>query len=257
MTEVSSATTIWTDYDGDQPYGDFTAVPGSPTSTMTEQRSFELGLATFDWAGGSPDGASLKFYHTDMIGTTRMMTDSTGIELPFSAVYTAFGERIAGSANRYGYAGAWGYQTDDTGNFPFQHVGARYYDPSIGRFLQRDPIGIIGGLNVYGYVTSNPVMSVDPTGLTREADGKRAQEAWLRMRKEFMKNFKENRERMVRNKRYYTIKDMRDLLERERELQRGVRAGITMMCASVGLAKKSIVAGAAAVGNFLQDLWSN
>ena len=167
MTEVSSATTIWTDYDGDQPYGDFTAVPGSPTSTITEQRSFELGVATFDWSGGSPDEVSVKFYHSDMIGTTRMMTDSTGFELPFSAVYTAFGERVAGLANRYGYAGKWGYQTDETEDFPFQHVGARYYDPSIGRFLQRDPIGITGGLNVYEYVRSAPTLWIDPDGTQR------------------------------------------------------------------------------------------
>ena len=165
MTEVSSATTIWTDYDGDQPYGDFTAVPGSPTSTITEQRSFELGVATFDWSGGSPDEVSVKFYHSDMIGTTRMMTDSTGFEVPFSAVYTAFGERIGGLANRYGYAGGWGYQTDDTGDFPFQHVGARYYDPSTGRFLQRDPIGIGAGFNVYAYVRNQPTVGIDPSGL--------------------------------------------------------------------------------------------
>ena len=161
MTEVSST---WTDYDGDQPYGDFTAVPGSPTSTITEQRSYELGLATFDWAGGSPDGASLKFYHTDMIGTTRMMTDTSGAEI-LSAAYTAFGERVTGSANRYGYAGAWGYQTDETEDFPFQHVGARYYNPSTGRFLQRDPIGIRSGTNVYAYVLANPTSLIDPNGL--------------------------------------------------------------------------------------------
>ena len=100
------------------------------------------------------------------------MTDTSGAEI-LSAVYTAFGERIAGSANRYGYAGEWGYQTassDTPGDaypsgFTFQHVGARYYDPSIGRFLQRDPIGIRGGTNVYAYVANNPAVWIDPSGL--------------------------------------------------------------------------------------------
>jgi uncharacterized protein RhaS with RHS repeats len=43
-------------------------------------------------------------------------------------------------------------------------VGWRYYDPASGRFLQRDPIGIRGGLNVYEYVDSNPLTSIDPSG---------------------------------------------------------------------------------------------
>jgi len=45
-----------------------------------------------------------------------------------------------------------------------QHVGARWYDPGLGRFVQRDPIGIEGGLNVYAYTANNPVVSVDPEG---------------------------------------------------------------------------------------------
>ena len=42
---------------------------------------------------------------------------------------------------------------------------ARHYDPTIGRFLQPDPIGYADGLNMYQYVGSNPVIFVDPTGL--------------------------------------------------------------------------------------------
>jgi len=48
------------------------------------------------------------------------------------------------------------------------HVGARYYDPSTGRFLQRDPIGIAGGLNVYAYVGNRPTVRIDPLGLYDE-----------------------------------------------------------------------------------------
>jgi uncharacterized protein RhaS with RHS repeats len=48
---------------------------------------------------------------------------------------------------------------------PFLHVGHRYYDPSSGRFLQRDPIGIRGGSNVYEYVDSRPTRNRDPSGL--------------------------------------------------------------------------------------------
>jgi len=43
--------------------------------------------------------------------------------------------------------------------------GQRYYDPSGGRWINRDPISYAGGLNVYGYVGNNPVNFIDPDGL--------------------------------------------------------------------------------------------
>lgn len=41
----------------------------------------------------------------------------------------------------------------------------RYYDPSIGRYITSDPIGLRGGNNTYGYADQNPVMNIDPDGL--------------------------------------------------------------------------------------------
>jgi RHS repeat-associated protein len=119
-------------------------------------------------------------FHMDHLGTTRHMTDSTGAAGEAS-VYTAFGMLRSGTAHGYGYDGAWGYRsdladsassggsgdpvTDPRLGFPFLHVGHRYFDPSTGRFLQRDPIGIYGGINVYNYVNSSPTAGIDPLGL--------------------------------------------------------------------------------------------
>jgi hypothetical protein len=40
-----------------------------------------------------------------------------------------------------------------------------FYDPSVGRWINRDPIGEEGGLNLYAFVENNPVISTDPFGL--------------------------------------------------------------------------------------------
>ena len=46
------------------------------------------------------------------------------------------------------------------------YMRARYYDPSVGRFISEDPLGFGGGdVNLYAYVQNNPVNEVDPDGL--------------------------------------------------------------------------------------------
>ncbi len=47
----------------------------------------------------------------------------------------------------------------------------RYYDPGSGQVTQQDPIGLAGGLNVYGYAGGDPVNSRDPFGLCNQAKG--------------------------------------------------------------------------------------
>ncbi len=157
---IEALAETWSDYDGDEPYGDFRVDSGDPV----DLRSFELGLGKVDpWTGS--DGDWTTYYHTDLIGTTRWMSNPSGTgQSP--ATHTAFGERISGSmtdpGDRYNYAGAWGYQSHE--EFPYLHVGARYYDPATGRFLQRDPLGIEDGTNVYEYVRSSPTVWIDLDG---------------------------------------------------------------------------------------------
>ncbi|MFZ5590188.1 MAG: RHS repeat-associated core domain-containing protein, partial [Pseudomonadota bacterium] len=60
---------------------------------------------------------------------------------------------------QYGYTGR---EPDGTGLIYYR---ARYYDPTIGRFISRDPAGMPDGVNRYAYVGNDPVNANDPSGL--------------------------------------------------------------------------------------------
>ncbi|MBU0639552.1 MAG: RHS repeat-associated core domain-containing protein [Planctomycetes bacterium] len=171
----------WTDYAGDLPYIDYDVTDnGNGTATVSDTRRYLLdgGIA------GQYDFATQQstYLHGDMLGSTVLTTNSAGLAEQ-SFAYTAFGEAVAAdptATTRYGYAGSYGYESGlltldcpDPSLPPItlQHVGARWYEPAIGRFVQRDPIGIEGGLNVYGYCVNNPLVAVDPSGLSVDDPG--------------------------------------------------------------------------------------
>jgi len=75
--------------------------------------------------------------------------------------YDVFGEpnRTSSIGNRYMFTGR-----EFESEMGLYYYRARYYYPFIGRFLQRDPIGYRGGLNLYSYVNNRPTLFVDPSG---------------------------------------------------------------------------------------------
>ena len=90
------------------------------------------------------------FYTFDEQGNTAQRLDSSQNILT-SHIYDSFG-----------YGAQWGYYTDqETGLVLCTN---RYYDPGQGRWITRDPIGFDGGINLYGYVTNNPMNEADPSG---------------------------------------------------------------------------------------------
>jgi RHS repeat-associated protein len=109
-------------------------------------------------------GSASKFVLDDYLGTTGRLLDANQ-NVTDTFTYDAFGVQTArtGTTVRpFGYAGSHGYQEDgDTG---LKLLGHRYYDPTIGRFLTRDPIQ--DGRNWYAYCDNNPLSRTDATGLS-------------------------------------------------------------------------------------------
>jgi RHS repeat-associated protein len=96
----------------------------------------------------------------DHLGSTVALTDSIGSVLEREQ-YEAFGASAGSALTRYGYTGR---ELDSATGLMYYR--ARWYDPQQGRFLSEDPIGMLGGLNLYGYVANNPLSLVDPMGLS-------------------------------------------------------------------------------------------
>jgi RHS repeat-associated protein len=117
------------------------------------------------------------FYHCDHLGTPQEMSDQTGA-IVWKAQYKAWGECKVEQAksdffenseiisNNIRFQGQ--YYDGETG---LHYNRYRYYSPYVGRFISKDPIGLLGGYNHYQY-GPNPISWVDPTGLNFKSVGK-------------------------------------------------------------------------------------
>ncbi|MEO6907681.1 MAG: RHS repeat-associated core domain-containing protein, partial [Abditibacteriaceae bacterium] len=103
-------------------------------------------------------------YHYDGNGNVVALTDSNqNIVAQYS--YDAYGNLLSSSgseADKNPFRFSSKYYDSDTGLYDY---GFRHYDSSLGRWINRDPSGVNGGLNLYGFVSDNPVSGIDPNGL--------------------------------------------------------------------------------------------
>lgn len=97
----------------------------------------------------------------DERGSVIAETNASGAATQINA-YDEYGIPKSGNAGRFGFTGQmW------IGEIEAYSYRNRVYHPRLGRFLQTDPIGQSGGLNLYAYVGNDPVNWTDPMGLWR------------------------------------------------------------------------------------------
>jgi RHS repeat-associated protein len=110
---------------------------------------------------------TIQMYHCNHLGTPIALINTQGlidwaVELdPWGNVLNEFNPNNIDQPIRM-----QGQQIDrESGLFYNRH---RYYDPQMGRYITQDPIGLNGGINLYGYV-GNPNQWIDPLGLADAA----------------------------------------------------------------------------------------
>lgn len=149
--------------------------------TGSDKRAFQYGPGAFlPWVVSGSSG------DTDQVlagGSLLATISATGDLSTVSNLGTAEPMLQVDKAGAPGWQGSWdawgspvqadgaapaagfGGMLDTIADVPFLAAAARDYDPTTGTWLQMDPLGVDGGLNVYRYAEGDPVSMADPSGL--------------------------------------------------------------------------------------------
>ncbi len=136
------------------------------------------GLNVFQELNGSKPVANLLtglgvdevFTRTETAGTRTFFTDGLGSTLALNGptgstqyTYEPFGNTAASGTASTNATQYTGRENDGTGLYYYR---ARYYSPTLQRFISQDPIGFAGGdVNLYAYVGNDSLNEIDPSGL--------------------------------------------------------------------------------------------
>ncbi len=125
-------------------------------------------IREYIWLDGAPiavvEGGVIYYVRTDHIGRPVFATNAAGVKV-WTASYLPFGgvRASTGSAIALRFPGQW-FQSESG----LHQNWMRDYDPTTGRYIQADPLGLVDGASVYGYVGGNPVGWIDSTGRERK-----------------------------------------------------------------------------------------
>jgi RHS repeat-associated protein len=121
-------------------------------------------IREYVWNGWDPiaviEGGVISFVRADHIGRPVFATNASGVKV-WTATYQPFGgvHTSTGALPTARFPGQW-FQSESG----LHQNWMRDYDPTTGRYLQADPLGLVDGASVYGYVRQSPMMLTDPTG---------------------------------------------------------------------------------------------
>lgn len=131
-------------------------------SRICQKRSGSTVVRSYFKEGFEQSGTTDYFYTHDHLGSVHEVVGSDGTTIASRLSYDPWGkvtETGSGALTDFAYTGHYFDRSSELSLALF-----RGYSPLLGRWMSRDPMGLAGGLNLYGYVSNGPIDFVDPSG---------------------------------------------------------------------------------------------
>jgi len=165
---VSGTTTLFVD-DGDTEVGEYDGTSGNIQRRYVPGAAIDDLIAMVDCTNATPPnctggGVVKTYFHTDKMGSVVAMSKSDGTLAEGPYTYDPYGNCVGGGSScgtgePYRFTGQ--RLDPETGLYYYR---ARYYSPTLGRFLQTDPVGYKDDIDWYTYVGNDPTDKTDPSG---------------------------------------------------------------------------------------------
>ncbi len=141
-------------------FGNVVGEYDNPTGDWVLSYDHGLGLLTRD----NPL-TGVAYYSFDAIGNTQELTNPAQ-QILNNYIYEPFGKDMLSNEavyNPFKFVGQFGVMKETNG---LDFMRARFYESGMGRFINPDPIGLLGGdKNLYRYTSNDPILKIDPIGL--------------------------------------------------------------------------------------------